>query len=360
MKNICIVFGGKSFESDISIITAFSVNKTISDIYKILLIYIKNDKFILINNIQKFIKKQKNVNYDFEEVFFSGGALHHRSLFHKNVPIYCVINCCHGGSGEGGGLAGFFDLSGIPYTSCDVLSSALFMDKEWTKIFLKENGISFLPYAIYEKDMAIIPPEEYPVILKPARLGSSIGISVANDVNDFYKKIKDSFVFDAKVVSEKVLDDFIELNCAAYRGRKGIIVSEVERIFCSDAIYDFDAKYRGKNSEREIPARISSEMYQKVRSTTEIIYRRSKAKGVIRVDYFLTKDGELFVNEVNAVPGSLAFYLFRNNGGFHRMLYEMIEEGRHVFEENKKCVCQSDGKFLKEFDFSTLDRGVKK
>ena len=157
MKNICLLFGGKSFESEVSIISAFSAYHTIFDIYKIYMIYIKNGKNYFCKNLQKIIKMQKNEKITLPEVFFAGGKMFYKSNLKRPVSVYCALNCCHGGSGEDGGVAGMLDVAEIPYTSAGIAFSALFMDKELSKMVLTEQGFPVLPYTLVVSMVITVP-----------------------------------------------------------------------------------------------------------------------------------------------------------------------------------------------------------
>ena len=359
MKNICLLFGGKSFESEVSIISAFSAYHTIFDIYKIYMIYIKNGKNYFCKNLQKIIKMQKNEKITLPEVFFAGGKMFYKSNLKRPVSVYCALNCCHGGSGEDGGVAGMLDVAEIPYTSAGIAFSALFMDKELSKMVLTEKGFPVLPYTLLRiRDMAHI--SDYPRIIKPARLGSSIGIRIVHNKEELLSGAEIAFHFDDKLICEPLLESPIELNCAAYKGKKGIVVSDVEKVTFDGDFYDFESKYKGENASRQIPAEIPNDLYNKVQDMTKDVYEKCEAKGVIRVDYLISQQGELYINEINTIPGSLALYLFSQKGGAHRVLSEIIEEGRREYERQNERITESDGSFLRNFDFSSLEKTMKK
>ncbi len=363
MKNYVITFGGESCEHDVSVITALSAYNAINRQFNILSVYLKNASFFL---CKKSLKIEKIVNFskkNFEEVFFSDGEMRFVGKRKKGVRIDCAINCNHGGGGESGALAGVFELADIPYTSAGVFPSALYMDKVFTKYFLEKKKFPVVPYKIIrgENDLSVAEELDYPVILKPARQGSSIGISVATNAEELKNAYELAKKFDEKVLAEKALENFTELNCAAYRHNGEIIVGDIEKIETKGEFYDFDSKYGKEGATREIPAVIEEKLAERIKKITADIYRFSELCGVVRIDFLLSDKGKLYVNEINTVPGSLAFYLFKGQGiNLSRLLCDLAEEGIARFEKKKKIVTSFDNNILSEFNASKLEFGVKK
>lgn len=360
MKNLILLFGGDSCENDISIITAFSTYKALKCIYNIIPIYIKNGAFLHIKNMQKIGNLSKITSTKFSEVNISKGKLKFNNFFKKSKVVFCAIICNHGGIGENGSLQGYLNIARIPYTSSDVFASSIFMDKEYTKNFV--SGIcDTVPFLVIHKDEKIdYTSINYPVIVKPARLGSSVGIGIAHNEEELKERTEFAFEFDNKIIIEKALTNFIELNCAAFRKGNKIIVSDIERPIFNNEYYDFDTKYTNVNTgEREFPAKIHDELASKIKELTETVYRRSEAKGVIRIDFLY--NGKLYLNEVNTVPGSLAFYLFKNkNVDFKDLLITMIEEGVSDFMKKESLITSFDSCVLENMDSEKLFDGLKK
>lgn len=364
MKKIAIIFGGDSYENEISTITAFFVNNACFLRYKIYPIFIKNNEFFLCKNSINLEKIAIFSKKDFTPVLFcKKGFVYYGTK--KKVELDCVVNCCHGGDGENGALAGLFSCLTIPHTAADVFGSALFMDKGYTKVFLQENGLPYLPYRILKGELneSIGAELGYPLIVKPARLGSSIGIGLASDTD----KLRENYVFathfDDKILVEKALTNFCELNCAAYLLSGEVIVSEVEEINNRSAVYDFGTKYLHDDAERSIPPRTVPEFFvNKAMEYTKIIYEQADLKGVIRVDYLFDRDEErLFVNEINVIPGSLAFYLFQKKGiPFVKLVSDMIEEGIRRNEADQKEIPIPKDSMLLHMSEKDLGMGIKK
>lgn len=361
MKNLILLFGGDSCEHDVSVITALSVYNSIKDVCRILPIYVKNNTFFM---CKKTLKIDKIVNFsqkEFYEIGFASNCLYFVGRRKKKIPVYCAVNCCHGGNGENGALAGALDMAGIPQTSPDVYQSALFMDKAFTKYFLEKKKFSVVPYRVVTKnDFEAARELAFPLIVKPAAQGSSIGITVAETEDELSEAIEFASKFDKKILVEKALVGFTELNCAAYKKGDEIIVSEVEKIVSDKKYYDFASKYVKNDVSRETPAKIDDKMTERVKNLTRSLYVASELKGVVRVDFLLSATGKLYVNEVNTVPGSLAFYLFKGKGGIRRIVFDTVSECRADFEEKAKLIKDYSGDVLSNFDEGKLEMGVKK
>lgn len=341
MRNILVVFGGKSCEHDVSIITGvLTLNSIDKENYNPIPLYItKEGEFISDKKLFDvgFYKKSNFKNL--KRVCFIGGK---RELYlvkgkKKLCDIYAAINCIHGINGEDGSLSGFFNYFNIPLASPSLFQSSFSMDKEFTKIALKGLGVQTLDYLKITKCEYIQNSSEtlfkiqekfsYPIIIKPANLGSSIGISTANNHLELVNGLKLAFTYDEKVIIEKKLIGYQEFNCACYIGLNGVKVSEIEKPFSKSEILTFADKYQGYKGGggREFPAVISKSLENKIKKVTQKIYTSFNFLGVIRIDY-LYFDNKLYVNEINTVPGSLAYYLFVDTiKDFSKMLTDIIE-----------------------------------
>ena len=252
-----------------------------------------------------------------------------------------ALVCCHGGEGENGVLQGVLEFNGVPYTSAGVLGSALMMDKAAAKCAFEQMLLNVLPYVVVgsqeveaDADGAAERCEEalgLPVIVKPASQGSSIGISAAHDRGELSSALALAAKFGEKLVVEQLLEDFAEVNCAAYGRGEEVVVSETERPLSSGELLTFDDKYLsgGKaGSGRVTPADVGEEMNALIGSLTERIYRALGLRGVVRMDFLADRArGKVYINEVNTVPGSMAFYLFEAAGvSFSDILTDIIED----------------------------------
>lgn len=335
-KVVAIVYGGKSCEHDISIITAmYTYNALDLEEYDIALVYLYDGNFYYgkkLENIDTYIKFDKR---KFSQVFFINGKLYDKKKKLKaSLDIECVVLCTHGGDGENGSLQGYFDINNIPYTSSKVFSSSLAMDKVMSKKMLESMKYSVLPYVYIKADdenklASIVDKLNYPVIVKPAKLGSSIGISKCNDAEEAEYAIEVGLKYDNKLLVERCLEDFIEINCAAVRNGNEIVVSLPERPFVTKGYLSYEDKYiSDKKGEvcREFPAKIDKAQTEKITQMTRSIYENFELSGVVRIDY-LIENNKIFVNEINTIPGSLSYYLFeKQNINISKLVDIMIKQ----------------------------------
>lgn len=352
MKNVLVFFGGKSCEHDISIITGvLAVNSIDKQLFNAIPVYVdKNGEWFsgdCLKDIEWYKDKDVNKSKLNKVSFISGSDVLYAVTKNKIKPLYKIavaLNCMHGVNGEDGSLSGLMKLHNIPFSSPDIFASSFAIDKDFTKIVLSGLNVDKLPYvrifknSYYLKKQSVVKMIEkkfgYPVIIKPSTLGSSIGIAVAKTGESLQNCLDNAFKYDEKVIVEKALENFKEINCAAYRDNDKIIVSECEEPITSSEILSFKDKYLGSKggSVKKFPAEIPESIRSKIRSITEKIYRKADFNGVIRIDYILSNN-RIYLNEVNTVPGSLAYYLFSDTiKGFTDMLTKILNDGisKHV------------------------------
>ena len=331
MKNIAVVFGGVSVEHDISIITGvMTINALEKGSYKVVPIYVDKNGLWWTGEDIKVVENFANLNYKkLKRVTIKSGENKLFEVKGKRLKELCQISasicCMHGERGEDGSLAGLFNMCGIVNVNSSLLSSSLCMDKQISKYALKGIGVKTLPSitctCIEEVDFKSI---KYPVIVKPLSLGSSIGISTAKNAEELEEGLNLAFRYSLTAVIEPLLTDFIEINCGAYLSSEGIVVSECEQPVKNNSLLSFNDKYLGGN--RIFPANIDKTYSKKIKKLTEKIYKSFNFIGSIRVDYMLKTDGEIYVNEINTTPGSLAYYLFTDTmEGFCQILQDQIQ-----------------------------------
>lgn len=344
LKNVAVVFGGMSCENEISIITGtMAANVIDRNLYNVYPVYLSQEgKFYTGESLFDVTAFRGGLTGKAEEAFFLSGGLYtyKGKKMKEKAKIDCGINCCHGMGGEDGAVSALFSLNGIANASPDLLASSVFMDKAATKLIAKALGIKSAPYfRVGEGEYArraalavrcIERRLGYPVIVKPARQGSSIGIFVAEDRASLVRAMESAFAYDSVLIAEKYLSDRREINCAAYRKDGEIIVSECEEPLTAHKILTFGDKYisgGAKERTRVFPADIPAELSARAKGYTKLLYRKLDLRGVVRADYIIS-GGEVYFNEMNTVPGSLAYYLFSENmAGFSRMIGELIGQG---------------------------------
>lgn len=319
-----IIFGGKSCEHNVSVVTGVQLLNAVRSIDP-LPVYIAPDG-VWYTGKELFdiagVKRREKL----KKVFPRPGD---RGLYNdrgrKIAEMDAAVLCCHGRNGEDGTLQGLLELCGVPYSGADVLGSAVCMDKAAFKRYVSSLNIPTVPYATFtrrEFNENIYEVAErlnavgYPFIVKPARLGSSIGVGIARDEAGLVEAARTAFGFDDLVIAEKLLEGFRELNCAALGDDTELIVSDVEEPLGWKEFLSFEDKYSGSKAfmRRRLPADIPPEVEREIKRLTERVFRLVPLSGVVRVDFMLASDGTLYLNEVNTLPGSLAAYFFRRAG----------------------------------------------
>ena len=278
-----------------------------------------------------------------------------------------VLPVMHGMNGEDGTLQGLLELFNVPYTSTGVLGSALGMDKIAMKQFFRGCGLPVVDGMWFARsewnknhDEVLNRVESscpYPVYVKPANLGSSIGISRATDRQSLIKAIETAVEYDRRILVERGIEKPVEINCSALRIKGEVRASLCEMPASWEEFLTFDDKYlRGSKSgksqgmeslARKVPAPISDELTQRIQQMTTQVYNAMDCKGVVRIDYMLDGD-ELYINEINIIPGSLAFYLWEPLGiSFKEMLDCMIEDAFTAYAEKNRSVFSYDSSILR-------------
>ncbi len=278
-----------------------------------------------------------------------------------------VLPVMHGMNGEDGTLQGLLELFNVPYTSTGVLGSALGMDKIAMKQFFRGCGLPVLDGMWFARSEWNKNHEEvlnrvesscpYPVYVKPANLGSSIGISRATDRQSLIKAIETAVEYDRRILVERGIEKPVEINCSALRIKGEVRASLCEMPASWEEFLTFDDKYlRGSKSgkgqgmeslARKVPAPISDELTKRIQQMTTQVYNAMDCKGVVRIDYMLDGD-ELYINEINIIPGSLAFYLWEPLGiSFKEMLDCMIEDAFTAYAEKNRSVFSYDSSILR-------------
>ena len=336
--NILLLYGGKSCEHDISILTAKITESSLKEIGKVFSVYAdsQNKWWLLQKELQPKDHKSlyKKVG---KRVFLSAGDNTLRMLKNNRAKdvakIDVAVPCFHGINGEDGTISGLLQLSGIPYTCGSSISCGISMDKFTSKTYFRGIGLNVTSGVVFNsiddhEAFKKVRKMGFPVIAKPATLGSSIGIKLANSLEELRSALNIAFCFDTKVLVEKALTDFYEVNCSAMRINGTIETGDLERPIPKDKILTFADKYACEskdNSERIFPYEF--EQSEKIKQLTKKIYDSFGFEGVIRVDFLVcNQTGKIYVNEVNAIPGSLAFYLWKNKFTHQQFLKEMISQ----------------------------------
>lgn len=337
-KTVAVIFGGKSNENEISVITGtMAANILKKGGNMVVPVYISQDGAFRTGGELSDINFFREGKYKTSAgaVIANGGVytLNKRGRFKSFIKVDVALNCCHGGFGEGGGVSGLCAMSGIPLASAGMFESAAFMDKYYTKLVLRSLGVSVAPYEYIRQGTDCSRAEKlgYPIIVKPAKLGSSIGIEVAENRAELERALESAFYYDDGVIAERYFADRREINCAAYRADGAILTSECEEAVSGNDILSYDDKYAG-GGKSVFPADIPCETSKRIRSCTAAVYAKLNMSGIVRFDYIISGD-KVYLSEINTVPGSLSYYLLSNGfKNFYPVLCAVIEQALSDWE----------------------------
>lgn len=346
--NVAVLFGGKSVEHEVSVISALQAMQNMNkDKYQLYPVYItkKNelyygedlDKIDEYKNIPRLLEKSTKINIvtDGDKTYL---LPQQQKLFSKQKPIAVIdvaFPIVHGTNVEDGALQGFIKTLNLPFVGCDVLASAICMDKYAMKVMLRDAGFPVLDglrftVTDYKNSDVIIEKTEkkfgYPVVVKPVNLGSSVGISKADNKAEFEDALELAFTFADKILVEPAVVNLKEINCSVVGDYMEAEASELEEPVSADKILSYKDKYldggkktggsKGMTSlKRKIPADIPAETATEIKKIAVEAFKYLDCNGVVRIDYLMnSKTGEFWINEFNTIPGSLAFYLWEPLG----------------------------------------------
>ena len=337
-KNIAVIFGGKSNENEVSVITGtMAANVLKSGGNTVIPLYMSQRGELFTGESLLDITTYRDEKYSKSPhaVVGRGGVylLNKHGKTKKFLKVDAALNCCHGGWGEGGGVCGLFALCGIPLASAGMFESAAFMDKYYTKLILRSLGVKSAKYEYMRHPSEFLKAEKlgYPLIVKPAKLGSSIGIELVENREELETAVSAAFLYDDGVVCEKYLENRREINCAAYFADGKVITSECEEAKSSGNILSFDDKYTG-GGKSVLPADIPAPIAVKIKKITANVYSRLNMRGIVRFDFLLSGD-EIYLSEVNTVPGSLSYYLLSSGfKQFYPVLQAVIAQAEEDFK----------------------------
>jgi len=319
MKKVLILFGGNSHEHEVSCksVNFIKDNIDISKFdFEIVGIDKKNNWFLV--DKTKLIDNSwnNNIKYKIDNII----------QYIKNFDI--VFPIIHGNTCEDGKLQALFELYNIKYVGCDSYSSLISYDKLLTKIILEKYNIPQVPYIIFY-DKTNLNNIEYPIIIKPCKCGSSIGISVANNKKELIKAIKIAKKYDNNILIEKYLTNKRELECAILQKKDKLFISDIGEINMQDSWYDFNAKYESK-TETYI-SNINKDIKKDIKKYSKLIFEILKCKDLSRIDFFYDINRKkLYFNEINTMPGftNISMYptLIKNLGINYKKLLTILLE----------------------------------
>lgn len=341
---IACLFGGCSSEYAISLVSAASVIRAIDkEKYECFMIGITKDgNFYLYEGDIDKIEKDEWYDENSKKITWSinrdePGFIILDDKETSVVSIDLAFPILHGANGEDGRIQGLFELAGIKYVGCDLMSSALGMDKFLAHELVRLNGLlvpksyKFTKDIPYEKIISIVSDLDYPLFVKPLRAGSSLGITKVYNISELNSALTLAFNYDDSIIIEENIDGF-EVGCAIL-GNDNLITGEVDEIEISGGLFDYEKKYEARDSKVYLPARLSVSEREKIKKTALQIYKILGCKDLARVDMFYTKDKKIVFNEVNTLPGFTSHSRFPNmlkNVGytFEQIIQMLIEMKR--------------------------------
>ena len=387
-----VFFGGKSVEHEVSVISGLQAYNSFSrEKYEPIAIYITKENELYTGeaiadianykNIPELLKKSTRVFFMYEQNKLQL-IQYPVKKFGSSVAaeIDVAFPVVHGANVEDGSLQGFLRHYNIPFVGCDVMASAVTMDKYVMKTVLKDNDIPVLDCVTLnvkeyqrEEETAYTRVEEriaYPVIIKPVNLGSSVGIKVAKDREGLREALEYAFTFGPKVLVERAIMNMREINCAVLGDYEQAQASECEEPISSDEILSYEDKYVAgsktgsegmRTARRELPANLTPEKREEIRQMAVKTFQVLNCNGVSRIDFMIDKDtDQVYVNEINPIPGSLAFYLWEALGKpYAELLDDMIKLALKREREEKSLMTSFDSNILQNANLSGA-KGIKK
>jgi len=307
-----IIFGGNSYEHEISIVSAISLKKVIPSL----------SVFIFMDNQHNFYNINAN---DMKASFFSNktyeknktleidhfGFMEKKMIGTKAIEVDAYLNVVHGGDGEDGTLASLLDFYKIKYIGPRKEASVLSFDKYLTKLYATSLGVKTLDYVVASSGDEVKIPFDYPVIVKPTKLGSSLGVSIAKEESELEYALDIAYEYDKKALIEPFMQGVKEYNVAGYKANDLIAHSIIEEPQ-KEEFLDFDKKYMDfSRTEQVFKADIDEALEEALKNSFSTIYNTLFDGSLIRCDFFVI-DNEVYLNEINPVPGSLSNYLFND------------------------------------------------
>ena len=397
MIKVGVIFGGETVEHEISIITAVQAMSFIDTTkYEVVPIYISKDRNWYTGELLKDMSSYKNLSdipMVAKEVTLTKKddkfiLQKKRGLF-KGVAntIDVAFPIVHGKGVEDGSLSGYLDTLGIPYVGPGVLGASLGQDKVVQKQVMKESGVPVVDYTWFydheyqdneETILKDIKKLGYPVIVKPARLGSSVGIEVAKNEKEVKEAIEEAIKYDQKIVVEAMVKNLIEVDCAVLGNSEEMECSLIGEMLTDNDFLTFEDKYIGESGGKKggakgnnggkvttsgfkIPADLDKDLEEEIYEVSKKAFRCLNLNGVTRFDFLVdSKAKKVYVNEPNTIPGCLAFFFYTPKGKkYPQLLDELIKGAIKDYKDSKKKITSFDSNVLSTYDGAKGSKGAK-
>lgn len=392
-----VLFGGRSVEHEVSIITAIqAINKIDKIKYDVVPIYIAKDGKWYTGNMLLDIEIYNDIDlmkrYAKEVVLYNKDGrfiLQNKNGFLKRVvsEIDMAFPIMHGTNGEDGTLQGYLETIGIPYCEGNVYASSIGQDKVFMKQILESSDVSVVKYKWFfdtdymnDPDKIVDSVEKlgYPVIVKPACLGSSVGIKVAHNDIELRENILDAIKYDSKILVEEMVKNLKEVNISVLGNYEHQELSVIEEVGSKNELLTYEDKYLGgskgklptkgigskgmASAKRIIPANIDEKLARDVRELAIKTFRSLNSNGVVRIDFLIDSENKkVYVNEINSIPGSLSFYLWeKTDKDYPSLLDDVINLGIVAYKNKQKKTNSFDVNILEGFTGLKGAKGIKK
>ena len=389
--NIAVFFGGESVEHEVSIISAHQAIEALDkNKYNVIPVYVSKERKLYVSDLLKDMSNYKDLKQLISQCTqVSITSEDNRVVIRPVKPslfgpkelgtIDVAIPVMHGTNGEDGTIQGFFEMLKVPYAGCDLYGAAIGQDKVLQKNVLSDNNLPITNWFwVYGSEMDTHQNEIldkvhrliYPVIIKPARTGSSVGISIAHNDEEYLACFDEARQYDEKIITEKVVKPMREINCSVVGDSYSCVASVLEEVssVSQDELLSFSDKYLGgskstksegskgmASTARIVPAPLTDEQTRLVQQLAKETFRVLGTSGVCRIDFLMDADTKkVYVNEINTIPGSLAFYLWQAAGvSFSELMDKLVELALDRERRRSKMTFSYETNILSNFSASS-------
>lgn len=364
-----VLFGGKTLEHEISVMSALQAMNSMEQHTIIPLYFDKNNHIYSGEELrheeiyQKWNEQKKKVKkVDLKRIDGKHYVVF-QGLKKRKKEIDIILPIVHGKNSEDGTIYGYLNLLDIPYVGPSIYGAVVSQDKAFMKHILNAKGISILPFIDFRQEeyeehcqeyLEKMEAMNYPLIVKPAKLGSSIGIKKVENREELLGIIETCFSYDDKIVVEQCLEEFKEFNCAVLGYTNHLLTSVIEEIKGYDGVLTYEDKYQSQEGmvqlKRVVPAIINLKMKKEIEELSKKTFFALEGCGMSRIDFLYdSKKKKVYVNEINTMPGSLSFYLWEKTDlKFSQLIDKMLENAIEVYRYNKKFIpCLDESVFEK-------------
>lgn len=389
--NIAVFFGGESVEHEVSIISAHQAIEALDkNKYNVIPVYVSKERKLYVSDLLKDMSNYKDLKHLISQCTqVSITSEDNRVVIRPVKPslfgpkelgtIDVAIPVMHGTNGEDGTIQGFFEMLKVPYAGCDLYGAAIGQDKVLQKNVLSDNNLPITNWFwVYGSEMDTRQSEIldkvhrliYPVIIKPARTGSSVGISIAHNDEEYLACFDEARQYDEKIITEKVVKPMREINCSVVGDSYSCVASVLEEVssVSQDELLSFSDKYLGgskstkcegskgmASTARIVPAPLTDEQTRLIQQLAKETFRVLGTSGVCRIDFLMDADTKkVYVNEINTIPGSLAFYLWQAAGvSFSELMDKLVELALDRERRRSKMTFSYETNILSNFSASS-------